>query len=298
MLTPPRPERDPAAAADSPAENPSLAPTLTLHPIGYIRTQKQVKFDARHQPIDGAEEQNILELLPGCNYEQALRDLDGFERVWLIWWFHHNANWRPLVLPPRGVAQRRGVFATRSPHRPNPLGMTPVRLLRIEGRRLTLGACDLVDGTPVFDLKPYVPSYDSFPTARAGWIDAVDAAQQLPAPFSVHFAALAEEQAQWLREHWQIDFTPRLRELLARDPSIHRTRRITRRDADQRVIGCGAWRAVFRVEEKNVHILALEAAYPMRFLIREGHEAVPDREAQLAFLARWPDPRGALRPEA
>jgi tRNA-Thr(GGU) m(6)t(6)A37 methyltransferase TsaA len=266
-----------------------VSSSLTLRPIGLIRTQKQVKFQAGHQPSETAEERNILELFPDCDYELALRDLAGFERVWLIWWFHRNPTWRPLVLPPRGPAQRRGVFATRSPHRPNPLGMTPVRLLGIEGRRLILGPCDLVDGTPVFDLKPYIPAYDAFPETTAGWIDEVDAQLRQPARFVVSLAAHAAMQAQWLRENWNIDFMPRLGELLARDPSVHRTRRITRRGPELRVIGCGAWRAVFRVAGEAVEVVALEAGYPLRFLTRENYEEVPDRDAQMAFLERWPE---------
>ena len=266
-----------------------VQPSLTLQPIGFIRTQKQVKFQARHQPAEEAEENNVLELLPVCNYEQALRDLAGFERVWLLWWFHRNTTWRPLVLPPRGPAKRRGVFATRSPHRPNPLGMTPVRLLGVEGRRLIIGPCDLVDGTPVFDIKPYIASYDAFPEAKAGWIDEVDEELAQPPRFTVSLSALAEEQACWLRENWNVDFTARLVELLARDPSVHRTRRITRRGASLRVIGCGAWRAVFGVEGDVVNVLALEPGFPPRFLTRAGYEDVPDREAQMAFFVRWPE---------
>ncbi len=266
--------------------------TLTLQPIGFIRTQKQVKFQSPHQPSEGVEECNVLELLPDCGYEQALQDLAGFERVWLIWWFHRNKTWRPLVLPPRGQAQRRGVFATRSPHRPNPLGMTPVRLLGVEKRTLFLGACDLVDGTPVFDIKPYVPAYDAFPTASAGWIEAVDAELRQPPRFKVRLSPEAETQAFWLRENWQIDFTPRLLELLGRDPSPHRTRRITRRDPSFFVIGCGAWKAVFKVDGETVGVLALEPGYPLKFLTRPGYEDVPDRNAQLAFLDRWPSSTG------
>ena len=73
---------------------------LPLQPIGYIHTQKQVKFQARHQPTESAAERNILELLPDCDYEQALHDVAGFTRIWLIWWFHRNSGWRPRVLPP------------------------------------------------------------------------------------------------------------------------------------------------------------------------------------------------------
>ncbi len=265
-----------------------LLPSLTLQPIGYLRTRQQVKFQAGHQPVTAEEERNELELLPDCGYEHALQDLAGMERVWLVWWFHRNDNWRPLVLPPRGPSKRRGLFATRSPHRPNPLGLTAVELLEVKGRRLLLGPCDLVDGTPVFDIKPYVAAYDAFPAARAGWIDAMEAELQAPSRYLVRLADAADAQARWLRETWGVDFTRRLFELLSRDPSPHRTRRIRKRNGAQWEIGCGAWRAVFEVSGDSVSVVALEAAYPMRFLLRPNHEEVPDRDAQLAFIARWP----------
>ena len=265
-----------------------LQPSLTLLPIGHLRTRQQVKFQAGHQPAAAAEEFNEVELLADCGYEQALQDLAGFERIWLLSWFHRNDNWRPLVLPPRGPSRRRGVFATRSPHRPNPLGLTCVNLLAVTGRRLRIGPCDLIDGTPIFDVKPYVATYDAFPAARAGWIDAMEAELREPARFTVTFAAAALAQGQWLRETWQIDFTPRLIELLARDPAPHRTRRIKRRDATEFEIGCGAWRAMFAVTGVTVEVLSLDAAYPMKFLMRPGYDEVPDRDAQLAFRARWP----------
>ncbi|MBS0630825.1 MAG: tRNA (N6-threonylcarbamoyladenosine(37)-N6)-methyltransferase TrmO [Verrucomicrobia bacterium] len=267
-----------------------MTPSLTLHPIGYLRTRQQVKFQAGHQPVAAAEASNELDLLPGCNYEQALQDLAGFERVWLLSWFHRNTGWRPLVLPPRGPSQRRGVFATRSPHRPNALGLTAVPLLGIESCRLLLGPCDLVDGTPIFDLKPYVPAFDAFPSAKAGWIDEMETELREPPRFTVNFSAEALTQAAWLRENWQIDFTARLVELLARDPAPHRTRRIRRRANGVLEIGCGAWRGYFAVADTTVTITALDAAYPMRFLTREGYDEIPDRDAQVAFLARWPSP--------
>lgn len=267
-----------------------MEPSLTLRPIGHIRSHQQAKFDARHQPLEeaGADETHLLELLPGCDYETALQDLAGFERIWLLWWFHKNARWRPLVLPPRGPAQRRGVFATRSPHRPNPLGLTPVRLLGIEGLRLTLGPCDLLDGTPVLDIKPYFPAYDAFPEARGGWIEDVEAAVSGPPAYTVDFDPHATVQADWLAAEWRIDFRARLVELLSRDPSPHRTRRIKKRRGGEFEIGCGSWHALFRVEGTRVTIIAIEAAYPMRFLLESWRQDVPDREAQLAYVARWP----------
>lgn len=264
--------------------------TLTLSPIGYVRTGKRVKFEALHQPEESAVEQHVLELVPGCRYEEGIRDLAGFSRIWLIWWFHKNKTWRPMVLPPRGPAVRRGVFATRSPHRPNALGMTPVQLLAVEQGRLILGPCDLVDGTPVFDIKPYIPAYDAFPDERSGWTGGVEAALTSPPSYAVRYSPLALSQAEWLQEPWRIDFRPRLEELLSRDPAPHRTRRIKRTPAGHLSIGCGAWRALFEVSGHTVFITSLEPGFPLRFLTRDGHEAVPDREAQLAFLEQWPAP--------
>jgi tRNA-Thr(GGU) m(6)t(6)A37 methyltransferase TsaA len=262
---------------------------LTLRPIGFVRTGKRVKFAARHQPEETQAETNFVELLPGRDLELALRDLAGFSRVWLIWWFHRNPSWRPLVLPPRGPAQRRGVFATRSPHRPNPIGLTPVQLLEVRKNSLVIGPCDLVDGTPIFDLKPYIPAYDAFPEATAGWLDDVDAALAAPPAFTVGLEPLAAEQLAWLKTTCGIDFLDRLTDLLARDPTPHRARRIRRRQSGVLEIGCGAWRAQFAVEDTHVRVTVIEPAYPKRFLIDPARPGIPDGAAQLAFLERWPE---------
>lgn len=268
--------------------------SLTLQPIGYIRTAQQVKFQAGHQPDEARPGCSVLELLPGQDYELALRDLEGFSRIWLLSWFHRNKGWRPLVLPPRGPKQRRGVFATRSPHRPNPLGLTATEVISIDAKagRLVLGACDLLEGTPIFDIKPYLAAYDSFPDAGGGWTAEVDAALALPPVYTVALAPLALEQAEWLLREWGIDFRPRMLTLLARDPTLHRTRRIRRRKDGRKEIGCGAWRGTFVVVEQRVEIISLDAAYPLSWLLDEERERIADREAQAAFLTRWPSEDG------
>lgn len=262
---------------------------LKVQPIGYVSTHQRVKFHARHQPLEIEEETSVLELVPGRNFEQALKDLEGFSRVWLIWWFHRNATWRTRVTPPRGASIKRGVFATRSPHRPNPIGLTPVQLLGIKGRKLILGSCDLVDGTPVFDIKPYIPAYDAFPEASAGWTEEVEEAHTEAGGYHVRLSPLAETQAQWLRSNWQIDFQERLVEILARDPSPHRTRRIRKRGESKFVIGCGAWRAHFEVIEKEVEVQFIDPAYPLRSLLDLDKLKIPDHEAQMAYLKVWPE---------
>lgn len=263
--------------------------SLVCRPIGFIRSGKNVKFKARHQPDESCAEQNVLELERGPGVREAIRDLEGMERIWLIWWFHQAESWRPLVLPPRGPPQRRGLYSTRSPHRPNPIGLTPVQLLGVTGLTLLLGPCDLTEGTPVFDIKPYFPAYDSFPVSAAGWIDAVDALMSQPPKFSVLCTPYAEIQIQWLKDEWSVDFRDRMITLLSQDPSPHKTRRINRRSDGNYDIGCGGWRAIFTVSDMQVSILAVQPSFPLRFLQEEWRTSVPDREAQLAFLDRWPD---------
>jgi tRNA-Thr(GGU) m(6)t(6)A37 methyltransferase TsaA len=154
-------------------------PSFSFRSIGRVRSPYASRIDAPHQPtvVAGTETGRAAEAWLDLDDDlplEALRDLEGFQRIWVVFAFHRSEGWKPLVRPPRGRA-KRGVFATRSPHRPNAIGLSCVELVGVEGRRLTLRGVDLLDGTPVLDIKPYVPYADAFPEAGAGWIDQVDA---------------------------------------------------------------------------------------------------------------------------
>lgn len=103
-------------------------------------------------------------------YERALDDIEGFERLWLIYWMDRVGPFRPKVIPYRDDREH-GLFATRSPTRPNPIGMSVVRLLGREGCELRVADIDVLDRTPLLDIKPYVPEFDAHPVSRAGWFD-------------------------------------------------------------------------------------------------------------------------------
>ncbi len=197
-------------------------PFLTLRPIGIIHTPYTEKPGTPRQP-GALGEQTIgrVVLFPGLNFEQALKDLEGFERIWLVTWFDRVSGWKPRVLPPRGRT-RRGLFATRSPHRPNPIGLSLCRLLTVKGRELTVENPDLLDGTPVLDIKPYVPKVEAFPQSRAGWLDTLEGEVR----YAVEISPLAREQITWLRSLHRIDLEERLRSVLSRDPYPHPYRRI------------------------------------------------------------------------
>lgn len=116
----------------------------------------------------------MIEIFPAALPAEALHDLEGMERIWILAHLHLNQGFNPKVTPPRGPKVKRGLLATRAPHRPNPIGLSAVELLGISGHRLSLGPCDLIDGTPILDIKPYIPYADAFPESRAGWVDALD----------------------------------------------------------------------------------------------------------------------------
>lgn len=152
---------------------------FTYHPIGIINSPYSRRIDAPHQStvVEGTETGEAalatLELAEWLD-EQVIQDLGGFERIWLIFAFHLSEGWNARVKPPRG-GPKRGVLATRSPHRPNAIGLSAVELMSINGRMLHLRSVDLLDGTPVLDIKPYIPYADAFPGSKAGWIDELDA---------------------------------------------------------------------------------------------------------------------------
>jgi len=104
-------------------------------------------------------------------FVSALDDLEGFERIWLLFWMDRVVPFRPRIVPYRDTRER-GLFATRSPSRPNPIGLSVVRLVRREGPVLHVAGVDILDGTPLLDVKPYVPDFDAFPSSKAGWLDA------------------------------------------------------------------------------------------------------------------------------
>jgi tRNA-Thr(GGU) m(6)t(6)A37 methyltransferase TsaA len=143
--------------------------------VAVVRSPFQQRHGTPRQPgFSGPKERGseggLVELLEHVPVE-ALQDLEGFDRIWLLSWLHLNGpGLRPFVRPPRG-GPKRGLFATRAPHRPNPLALSCVRVLGVEGRRIEVQGLDLLDGTPVLDIKPYVPGFDSFPEARTGWLE-------------------------------------------------------------------------------------------------------------------------------
>ena len=152
---------------------------IIIHPIARMKSDFPTKFGIPRQSGLVEELRSTIVFEPEFRNPDTLRGIDGFSHLWLIWQFSEAVrdNWSPTVRPPRlGGNTRMGVFATRSPFRPNNLGLSCVKLLGIEqtpdaGTVIHVAGADLMDGTPIFDIKPYIPYSDSFPNARGGFTD-------------------------------------------------------------------------------------------------------------------------------
>jgi tRNA (adenine37-N6)-methyltransferase len=190
-----------------------------LKPIGMIRSCYTDKFGIPRQPGLVKSATATLELLPPCNQPEAFRGLEDFSHLWIVFLFHQSASngtpspdsggarWKATVRPPRlGGNERVGVFASRSNFRPNPIGLSVVELLEVNGTTLKLGGGDFLDGTPVLDIKPYIPYADSVADAQGAF------ANVAPEPINrVGFSPEAEQMFQSLEN----DDRPALRQLIS-----------------------------------------------------------------------------------
>jgi len=155
--------------------------TLEIRPIAYFRSPFTSKFGIPRQSGIVKELRGEIHFAEGFRRSEALRGLEDFDMLWLIWGFSANretssGDWQATVRPPRlGGNRSLGVFATRSPYRPNPLGLSSVRIERIDpdGPVIHVLGADLMDGTPIYDIKPYISYTDAHPNARSGFVDKV-----------------------------------------------------------------------------------------------------------------------------
>ncbi|GGY15239.1 tRNA (N6-threonylcarbamoyladenosine(37)-N6)-methyltransferase TrmO [Paludibacterium paludis] len=238
--------------------------TYRFEPIGIIRSPYREKFGIPRQPSLAASARSTLVLRTPYDHPDTVRGLADFSHVWIQFVFHDTAarGWSSLVRPPRlGGNTRVGVFASRSTHRPNPIGLSLVELVEVRTRNgveLILGGADLMDGTPVLDIKPYIPFVESIPSARAGFVDGP------PARLAVDWSGEALRQASDLglrrEERALID------EVLAQDP------RPAYQDDPQRHYGVTlfCYNVRFRIMNDKVEVLEI---------LHDGQNYSPVRES-------------------
>ena len=261
---------------------------LSVTPIGVVHSPFKDKRSAPRQPSVAVEAAGTVELYPDSRYEYGLQHLEQWSHIWVLFWFHLNTHWRPKVRPPRS-AGKKGVFATRAPHRPNPIGMSAVRLERIDGRVLYVRGLDIVDGSPVVDLKPYVPYADIVSEAAAGWLEGrPDVADDVGPRYSVLWTEDAKTRLEWLNERHRIVLREDVERALALGGAPHPYRRIKRDGAFMR-LALRDWRFRFVVDGQAVTVIDVSTGYRSREL--NDPSSVPRAETSLdvhrAFVAKF-----------
>ena len=257
-----------------------------ITPIGHVITDAEERYQLARQPGVLGEGSGRIELCQGMNYEQALRDIEGFERIWVLFIFDRVKTWKPLVHPPRSEV-KRGLFSTRSPHRPNFIGLSCVSLREVRGRILYLGDHDLMNKTPVVDIKPYLPYADSFPHSRTGWVG------ELPVESlaRLEWSEKASQQREWLLAR-DVDIAA-LSEAVLRlypEPDKRRRTKLLTLHSDgskECEYACKTWRIryfLFPSEEK-VQISSVETGYSGEFLEEKKESRWEDIPLHQEFIA-------------
>lgn len=262
-----------------------IAEEIVIKPIGIIHSDLRYRYETPRQGILAGENISVIELNPNNNFDQALKDLDGFERIWVLYQFHLNSNWKPLVNPPRHTRKKVGVFATRAPYRPNQIGMSCVRLEKIDGLKIFISESDILDGSPIIDIKPYLPYSDSFPDAVTGW-----AKNDIENIFEVCFEQEAIKQCKWLKETSNINLTDFARLQLEFNPTDSTRKRITEvngnnSSSETYTLAYRTWRIIYSVneDERKVIIKKIQSGYSKKELTNSEEDKYHDKPLHLLF---------------
>ena len=250
-------------------------------PIGLLHTGIRWRYEAPRQ-AGFSDAKARIELYPGRGFEQALEDLAGFEHVWVVFIFHLNATWKPKVTPPYAPENRKyGVFSSRSPHRPNPIGLSCVELEGIDGLNVYLNHCDILDRTPVLDIKPYIPAVDAFPESKAGWRD------DLVLTEWIHdFSPVARTQMDWIAERTGLDLANFCAVQLKYEPFNSARKRIEQLPDGSWAIHCRTWTIAYHADPAGhiLHFDSVSSNYTPDELAPDAPDPYADKAFHRAFL--------------
>jgi tRNA-Thr(GGU) m(6)t(6)A37 methyltransferase TsaA len=258
---------------------------VEINPVAIFRTRKKNPYDAARQAhIDQSDEIGEIHFLAKQNFEQALDDIEGFSHLWLIYQFHHNPNWKPKVSPPRGSDKKIGVFATRAPYRPNALGLSCVELVNRQGLILRVKNFDLLDETPIFDVKPYLNYADAFPQASLGWLKSAD--EEL---YQIQFSPLAQEQLRYLVDHGVTELRNFILQQLQYAPLNPQKKRLELFGEDRASLCYRTWRVDFEVASKSekfvVQVMLIRSGYS-ELDLNSGADPHQDKDLHRNYLKR------------
>jgi tRNA-Thr(GGU) m(6)t(6)A37 methyltransferase TsaA len=234
-----------------------------LYPIGFVHSPFREKMEAPRQGCLANGVRSTIELVNDPRLSHALDGIETWSHLWVLFWFDRDPHFSPKVQPPRS-RERRGVLTTRSPHRPNAIGMSVARLVERKGAILVMDGLDLLDRTPVVDLKPYVSYADRIDDATSGWLPLAASGPTYELIRSDLVEAqliFLESQGVFLRESLELIFEA--------GPEAHSSRRI-RRAGSRGLLALKDFRICFSVEGQRIELIRLLTGYALAQIADEG----------------------------
>jgi len=247
---------------------------VSYTPIGTLHSDHTSPYEAPRQGTLAEQSQAYIEINKELPVD-TFSDLDGFSHIWVVYDFHQAKTWKPKVRPPRGADKKRSVFATRSPYRPNSIGMSCVKLNHIKDHKIFISHHDLLDGTPILDIKPYLAYADSFPEASKGWLEGLT-------QHEVQFDPKLKEQLDWLSQKLNTPLEQTLTRQLEFDPTLAKAKRVKAQE-DYFIFSLRTWRFLFKVDNNKVHIFKIESGYTAKDL-EDSKDIYQDKTLHLEFF--------------
>jgi tRNA-Thr(GGU) m(6)t(6)A37 methyltransferase TsaA len=243
-------------------------------------------LDAAQQGILDEDSIGSIDLKNFDQWPQMIEGLSGFSHLWLIFVFHQHpqSQWKPKVWPPRSK-YKVGVLASRSPYRPNPIGLSAVELLKIEGSRITVKSHDLLDGTPILDIKPYIAYADSFPSATQSWLNDCE-------HYKLNWSTLALKQVEFLKTQ-NVNLKTIIQQQLSFTPTEKKKKRVRALNHEQTlwILSIRTWRVLWQLDKSNfsVRIDQLNSGYSAEDL-SNSEDPYEDKEFHKRFIKNFAEP--------
>jgi tRNA-Thr(GGU) m(6)t(6)A37 methyltransferase TsaA len=250
---------------------------IPLQIIGHFRGGATSK-SALPRQAHLSSQSGYIEFCPGFDHKSALQGLEDMSHCWLIFVFHQaQSKAKPLVKPPRAPNKLIGVYATRAPYRPNPIGLSLVQIEKIQKGRLYIKNCDLMNGSPLLDIKPYVKEADEALLPQQGWIDQAE-------NWSYHLSQKAENKISWLKDSEHYDFENVLRAQLTTSPHQKNRKRLKISGEGTALLSYRTWRLHLLIDDNNkkIEVLDLASGYTSEEL-KKAEDPYQDKELHRRF---------------
>jgi tRNA-Thr(GGU) m(6)t(6)A37 methyltransferase TsaA len=250
---------------------------INIEPIGKLVSNEKYKYEQPRQS-HYAQNRGKIVLNSGFNFEQALEDLEQFDKIWVIYLFDRNSHWKPKVSPPISIGRKIGLFATRSPYRPNPIGISCIDLISIKGRTLEVANFDLLDSTPIIDIKPYIAEHDSFPNASRGWLP------QIPlSKINIEWSDSATSKANFILNNGKFDLFNAVAVQLSVEPTNRKKKRVSEIDSSHYILSIRTWRILFEYTNNSLKIENIESGYTSEEL-KSSINKYGDKRVHINFI--------------